>query len=202
VRRKQPPKSGTHGFIAIKPLGKVNEDVLRVVADTIQGVLRLPVDILEHELIPDEAFMEARNQYNAMAILRHLNANYSDHYLKLLGITRKDLGNPILTHVFGEAYLGGSAAVISYFRMYTGPDGNPVSREVFLDRITKVALHEIGHTFNVPHCHTGRCVMRASNGIADLDDKLNYFCNYCELFLFESVERTLKSMEMEKHKKS
>jgi archaemetzincin len=193
VKKKTSKKKS--GLITIIPLGKVNEDVLRVVADTVQGVLRVPVDTDEAILIPPETFMEGRNQFNAMMLLKFLKNDHAKKNGKTLGITGKDLGNPILTHVFGEAYMGGEAAVISYYRLYKGPGDSPVSREQFLQRITKVALHEIGHMFNVPHCHTGRCVMRASNNLADLDDKMNYLCNYCELFLFESIEKTIKAAE-------
>jgi archaemetzincin len=180
-------ESPRHGLIAIIPLGRVGEDVLRVVADSLQGILRLPVDLFDAEPLPPEAFMEARKQYNAMAIIKSLSNSHAESALKVLGVTTKDLCNPIITHVFGEAYMGGRSAVLSSFRLHQGPHGEYVSRENFLERVAKVALHEIGHTFNLPHCHTGRCVMRASNTLAELDDKLNYLCNYCELFLSEAV---------------
>ncbi|MEW6347718.1 MAG: archaemetzincin family Zn-dependent metalloprotease [Thermodesulfobacteriota bacterium] len=187
MKKKKTDTSRPRGLIAVIPLGKVGEDVLRVVSDSLQGILRVPVDLLDAAPLPAEAFMDNRHQYNAMAIIRHLSENHSRHSLKVLGVTNQDLGNPILTHVFGEAYMGGRAAVMSCSRLYRGPADEPVSREQFLDRVVKVALHEIGHTFNVPHCHFGRCVMRASNSIAELDDKLNYLCDYCELFLFEAI---------------
>ena len=34
--------------------------------------------------------------------------------------------------------------------------------------------------------------MRASNSLKELDEKLNYLCNYCELFLFEAVAEAMK----------
>jgi archaemetzincin len=179
------------GLIAVVPLGKVEEDVLRVVADSLQGILRLPVDVWGVMPIPEDAFIRARNQYNAMAIIRYLAENHSERSLKVIGIMTKDICNPIITYVFGEAYMGGRAAVMSSARLSVTPTGEPVSRERFLDRVVKVAIHEIGHTFNIPHCHTGRCVMRASNNLIELDDKLNYLCNYCELFLADALKHAL-----------
>lgn len=173
------------------PLGVVGQDILRIVADSLQGILRIPVDVLEPEPLPQHTFMEARHQYNAMAIIRFLSENHSNKSLKTLGITGKDLCNPILTYVFGEAYMNGPSAIMSYHRLHQGQAEDPVSREHFLDRVVKVALHEIGHTFNLSHCHTGRCVMRASNNLKELDEKLNYLCDYCELFLFESLKKSL-----------
>lgn len=192
---KQPGNStsgATEGLIAVIPLGGVGRDVLRVVADSVQGLLRLPVDLLEGMDLPKGAFLPSRNQYNAMALIKYLNENHSHGGLKVLGVTERDITNPILTYVFGEAYMNGPTAVLSCCRLRLGPKGDPVPREQFLDRVVKVAIHEIGHTFNIPHCHTDRCVMRASNNIPELDDKLNYLCGYCELFLAESLTNALK----------
>ncbi|MEJ2716109.1 MAG: archaemetzincin family Zn-dependent metalloprotease [Deltaproteobacteria bacterium] len=185
------------GLIAVIPMGKPESDVLHVVADSLQGILRLPVDVREPIPMPEETFLASRNQYNAMAIIKYLDVNYADSALKILGVTAKDIANPILTHVFGEAYMDGRTAVMSSFRLGRNPGGKPVSREQFLDRVVKVAIHEIGHTFNIPHCQQGRCVMRASNSLIELDDKLNYLCSYCELFLSEALTAALKKPDRE-----
>lgn len=186
-------EAGTKGVISVLPLGRVDTDVLHVVADGLQAILRVPVDLRAAIPIPQETFMEARQQYNAMAIIKRLDTKLVGNSLKVLGITSKDICNPILTYVFGEAYMDGRAAVMSCFRLFMSTIGKPIPRELFLDRVVKVALHEIGHTFNLPHCHTDRCVMRASNNLAELDEKLNYLCSYCEVFLMESLGRTLKA---------
>jgi archaemetzincin len=191
-KKKSQPEPQRTGIIAVLPLGNVGEDILRVVADSLQGTLRLPVDLLEAIPVPVDAFMESRNQYNAMAIIRFMKENHT-RSMKTIGITKRDLCNPILTYVFGEAYMDGASAVMSYNRLHHGSGGDPVSREQFLDRVVKVALHEIGHTFGLSHCHTGRCVMRASNNLKEVDEKLNYLCDYCELFLHEAAERALAS---------
>ena len=142
----------TKTMIAVIPLGEVaeiEEDVVRIVADGLQGLLRLRVDVLPCTPIPEESFLRARGQYNAMALLKHLAEQHLDNYLKILGLASRDITTPILTYVFGEAYMGGSAAVMSSFRLRTDPSGNLISREDFLERVVKVAIHEIGHTFNV-----------------------------------------------------
>jgi archaemetzincin len=185
------------GLIAVIPLGRVPQDVMQVVASGLQGVLRLPVDVLDGAPLPSESYMEDRNQFNALTIMKRLIDMRPPGALKILGVTGKDLGNPILTYVFGEAYMGGVAAVLSFFRLHRGRDSEFAPREVFLDRVGKVALHEIGHTFGLPHCHQGRCVMRASNKLDELDDKFNYLCDYCRLFLLDAVNAALKSKERE-----
>ena len=184
-----PAKSG---LIAVVPLGRVQEDVSLIVGDSLQGLLRLPVDVLDAVDLPEESFIPTRNQYNAMALMKYLDSHYADKCLKVLGVTSMDITNPILTYVFGEAYMDGRAAVMSTRRLGLDPKGDPIPREQFLERVFKVAIHEIGHTFNIPHCHTDRCVMKASNNLKELDDKLNYLCSYCELFLAESLTKALR----------
>jgi archaemetzincin len=193
--KKHPSEPAEGGTICIVPLGRIGEDLVRVIGDSVQGILRLPVDTSDPVPLPREAFLESRGQYNSMTIIKYLAEHHSRGYLKVLGVTARDLCTPILTYVFGEAYLNGQSAVMSCFRLYTGPGNEPVSKEHFLDRAVKVALHEIGHTFNLPHCHTDRCVMHASHGLRDLDEKLNYLCSYCELFLFEAVANAMSAFK-------
>ncbi|MDQ7785362.1 MAG: archaemetzincin family Zn-dependent metalloprotease, partial [Desulfomonilaceae bacterium] len=199
IRKKERtlPHTPAKGLITVIPLDRADEDVLRVVADSLQGILRLPVDLHDVVRLPEHTFMESRDQYNAMAIIKHLDKELALDSLKVLGVTGRDICNPILTYVFGEAYMGGRSAVMSCARLRIGASGLPISREDFLERAVKVAIHEIGHTFGLPHCHTDRCVMRASHNVPDLDTKLNYLCDYCELFLQESLTKLLKEIEVE-----
>lgn len=180
------------GLISVLPLGRVEQDVITVVADGIQGIFRIPVDVRDTLPVPEEAFMASRDQYNAMAIIKSLAVLHKGKSLKVLGVIRHDICNPILTYVFGEAYMGGTAAVMSYARLRVGAKGESMSREALLERAVKVAIHEIGHTFGLSHCHRDRCVMHASNTLIELDDKLNYLCAYCELFLREALVKALK----------
>lgn len=200
-KRKSPIPPTRQGVIAVVPLGKVAEDIARIVSDGLQGILMVPVDLLEAVPLPSGTFMENRQQFNAMAILQYLRENPGSSHLKTLAVTEKDLGNPIVTFVFGQALVGGPGAVISTYRLSRGPDERLVSREHFLQRVMKVALHEIGHAFNLPHCHIGRCVMRASNTLAELDEKLGYLCTYCELFFRDALRAAMQSIGKE-HPKS
>jgi archaemetzincin len=182
-------------IITIAPMGRVAEDLVKVIGDSVQGLTKLPVDTLTPSPLPDFAYMAQREQYNVMKLLKILAKDYRGESLKVLGVTSADITNPILTHVFGEAYMGGAAAAMSYARLRVGPGNEAIPRDKLLDRAVKVAVHEIGHTFNIPHCHHDRCVMRGSYNVRELDEKLNYLCNYCQMFLADSLERALKDHE-------
>ena len=192
-----PARGPREGLITVIPLGPVAHDLLRVIADSIQGLVRLPVDVHEAIPLPEEAFMPSRGQYNVMALLKFLAENHAGSSLKVIGITAMDITNPILTYVFGEAYMDGEAAVMSYARLATTPSGDPIPWNHFLDRVVKVVIHEIGHMFNLVHCHHGRCVMRSSHNLVQLDEKLNYLCDYCEIFLADALKKHLNTIQKE-----
>ncbi|HYA03016.1 MAG TPA: hypothetical protein VEI04_07860, partial [Syntrophobacteria bacterium] len=100
-----------------------------------------------------------------------------------------DLFIPVLTYVFGEAQLGGRAAVVSLHRLRGQEDGGRVPPDTLYERAAKVAVHELAHTFALVHCKQPDCVMRASHGIGDLDCTPLFFCEYCKAFLGEAYRR-------------
>lgn len=187
----------TRPLLVVRPFDRVADDVLVVVSDSLQAMYRIPVEVGDPLPLPEHAFMENRGQYNAMALIKHLNEFHADGCLRTLGIVSYDIANPILTYVFGEAYMNGVAAVMSYARLRPSSRPQDISRELLLERAVKVAIHELGHTFGIPHCHRERCVMKASNSLAELDEKLNYFCDYCNIFLADALRVCLGEVSRE-----
>jgi len=181
------------GVVGVVPIGNVNRVVLKIVAANLQGIFRLPVDILDNRKLPEKSFDEKRNQYNAVTILSHMEKHWRQPHNRLLGILSVDLFVPVLTHVFGEARLGGKVATISVLRLQKGKSGGNVRVELFYERLAKVAVHELAHTFGLVHCRNKKndCVMKASYGLSDLDTYPLYFCDYCQAIL-EDVYRRKK----------
>jgi archaemetzincin len=169
--------------IGILPFGDVPEITSKSIAGQILGQLRLPVDILPHLAPPSFALDERRLQYDAGSILKSMECAPHDAYDKLIGVVDVDLFVPILTHVFGEAKQGGCCALVSIYRLKKNPDGSPAHTSIQLERAGKVALHELGHLFNLHHCLEERCLMHFSGGMEDLDRAPLYYCRYCTVFL-------------------
>ncbi len=98
----------------------------------------------------------------------------------LLGVIDQDLYVPELNFVFGEADVLGRIAVIGLPRLrqeYYGLDPDP---ELFLQRASKEAIHELGHTFGFGHCPDRKCIMHFSNSLGDTDVKAPRFCAACK----------------------
>ncbi len=171
--------------IAIFPLGKMGNLIPVVVAANIQGVLNIPVKIEEPREIPNECYMNHRRQYDAGLILRFLR-DLEIEYPYVLGITSVDISLPIFTYVFGEAELGGRAAVMSIYRLDRDAHGGHVSESLFFERAAKVALHELGHLFSLYHCNNHSCLMQFSAKLETLDTIPLYFCERCK-FLIQRI---------------
>jgi archaemetzincin len=175
--------------IGVVPFGEVPEVALKVIAAHVLGYFNLDVDILPRLEHPAYAYSVSRNQYNAAFILKNLESMQSHDYVKVIGLLEVDLFVPILTHVFGEAKQGGKCAVVSLYRLKTNSDGSTVNESLLLERAAKVALHELGHLFDLVHCMDRRCLMHFSGGQQDLDELPLYFCRYCSKSLEDSLRR-------------
>lgn len=126
---------------------------------------------------PAFAFHETRAQYHSTQLLGALTGARPGELL--LGIAAVDLYIPILTFVFGEAALGGDAAIVSYHRLRQEFYGLPPDSDLLRERLIKEALHETGHTLGLTHCEDYECVMAPSHAIEWLDLKSSAFCEAC-----------------------
>ena len=177
-----------HGVVGVVRLGSVGEAVLNIVAANLQEILHVPVDILPTRQTPEFAYSDSRKQYHAALILKKLAESRRPHP-RILALVSVDLFIPVLTYVFGEAQMGGRAAVVSIHRLRQKEEGSRIALDTFYERAAKVALHEVAHTFDLVHCSQPECIMRFSSGPSDLDELPLFFCEYCEAFLEEAYRR-------------
>jgi archaemetzincin len=125
---------------------------------------------------PRHAYDPKRRQHASGTILRWL-VETGPRGGKVLGVTDRDLFIPILTYVFGEAQLGGAAAIVSTARL--AEDADAVGRQVLVERLAKEAVHEVGHAFGLVHCGTEGCVMSRSPAVREVDEKSSLPCAEC-----------------------
>lgn len=126
---------------------------------------------------PAFAFDPVRNQYHATALLRSLTSIHEGS--RLLAVAGVDLYVPIFTFVFGEAQLAGHCAVVSLCRLHQEFYGLPPDGKLTAERLLKEALHELGHTYGLRHCHDWSCPMASSTAIDRMDLKNRSYCQHC-----------------------
>jgi archaemetzincin len=161
----------------------LEESTLRSVAHTVGSVFGVPV-LLENTLLNLEgAYDRLRQQTNSTALLAQVLARSEGDTGKRIAIVDVDLFIPVLTFVFGEAQLNGTAAVVSTHRLADHYYGLPRNDALTVARLEKEIVHELGHTFGLYHCHYFECVMRSSASVEGIDLKGVRPCPACSAAL-------------------
>lgn len=124
-------------------------------------------------------FDPTRRQYNGNKLLPAVDEIGGNNGGKNLGLFTVDLFIPILTFIFGQAYLGGKTGIASLFRLGNERYGLEANEGIKLERFIKVVIHELGHAFGLIHCTVSTCVMRPGTYVEDLDQKGRSFCPDC-----------------------
>ncbi len=176
--------------VVISPIGDIGTNILEAAADEIRRVYGFRTDIAPLLDQVEFAYDEDRNQYYSTPILERLAALAPEHVLKVLGFTRADLFIPILTHVYGEAQLGGRACIVSTHRLNEGFPN--IFNDTYKQRVAKEGIHELGHTLGLRHCRERNCIMHYARTVEDVDRKSDQLCRYCRVLLNDELKRLQK----------
>ena len=178
-----------HGHrIVVAPIGSIQPSWLDAIEDAVTRIFDFSISVQPMLEDISFAFDPERGQYNSTTILNRLAVLLPETAVRILAITDVDLFIPILTYVYGEAQLGGVAAILSVHRLTQDPL-RPDSDRIVLTRIAKEAIHEIGHTFHLKHCPDHTCIMHYCRGIRDVDNKNDQLCRYCRIFLSDALKQ-------------
>lgn len=183
--------------IGIQPLGSVDTVELVQVQTSIQTIFNADVHILEKKDLPKSAFINVKTpRYRGDSLLFYVMRNKPDSINFIIGLTAQDISvtkynidgsikAPVSKYedwgVFGLANLGGTTSIISSFRL----KGN---KTLHLERLSKISIHELGHSFGLPHCANDSCIMQdAAESIQTIDRVEINFCGKCSLKLANKV---------------
>jgi archaemetzincin len=165
--------------ITLISFGYLEKDFLEKTAEAVNREFLKPVNIREGHIDLSEFYDPARRQYNGNTLLKQVDSISNPDSLKTLGLFSVDLFIPILTFIFGQAFLGGRTGIASLYRLSNERYGMAPDNLLLLDRFQKEVIHELGHTFGLIHCHQPTCVMRSGTYVEDIDQKEQHFCIYC-----------------------
>jgi archaemetzincin len=149
------------------------------VAAALRAFYPIDVQLLPCQELPRQAYYPPRKRFRAERLLTYLNQRMPKGGWRILGLTDADISTTkdayIDWGVMGLGELPGTATVISSFRCRR----KAISPGHALERLAKVAVHEIGHTLGLPHCPTRSCLMEDAMGKVATTDRERDFCPRC-----------------------
>ncbi|MFC0875719.1 archaemetzincin family Zn-dependent metalloprotease [Saccharicrinis sp. FJH2] len=165
--------------ITLITCGNFDMKYIDKVANTVKMVFHREVTIRNGNVELIEYYNPSRRQYNGDLLLKKVDSLRNPGENKIMGLFQVDLFIPILTYIFGQAYLNGSTGISSNYRLYNERYGLKPDNELMLTRFQKEVVHELGHEFGLIHCFTPDCVMQSSTYVEDIDQKSIRFCRSC-----------------------
>lgn len=164
--------------IAIQPFNGTSVDDIKAVESGISDYYNVNIEILPEKPLPTSAYYAPRNRHRAEALLEYLQG-VSTH-TRIVGLAAGDIstskGMVRDWGIFGLGTIGGRTCVLSGFRLQR----EKVGRERYLERLRRVANHELGHTFGLRHCTTSGCLMQDMGGkVATVDASDGRLCERC-----------------------
>lgn len=170
-------------YIKLISFGQFDADFIKKIAEAVSREFPYPVLTREGHLDLSGYFDPTRRQYDGNLLLQMVDTSFALHSLKTFGLFNVDLFIPILTYIFGQAYLGGRTGIASVYRLSNERYGLKDTPQSLLERSVKEVNHELGHTFGLIHCHIPGCVMASSTYVEDIDQKDTGFCHQCQSHL-------------------
>ena len=146
----------------------------------------LDVRVLPAAKMPAAAWTSPRRRWRADVLLDWLQpralAVQHPGRVRILAVTAADIsttkGSVADWGVLGLATLDGHAGVISTFRA-----GRGVRRATMRERLAKTAVHEVGHSFGLPHCPSPGCLLQDALGKVATTDGEDDLCPRCRAAL-------------------
>lgn len=121
--------------------------------------------------LPEQAYHQDKKRYAGQIMLdylRHFGGG------RILGVMDQIIYSYVIQNIKGMADFAGRAAVISMHQLLPTKDSG-----LLRNRLCKLAVHELGHTYGLEHCDNCHCVMHDGKNMAVWDLARSTFCDGC-----------------------
>ena len=159
-------------------LALVLEEYIEFVSTELKKVYS-SVEIKAPISLPKSAWIQSRARYRADSLIEFLSKQTIDGYLTI-GLTTKDISTTKGEYpdwgLMGLGFCPGKSCIASSFRL---------KGQNKLEKLFKVAIHELGHTQGLQHCPVETCFMRDAEGKDNLNEEKE-FCESCKKLLIKA----------------
>jgi len=155
-------------------LGYKDEVKVNNIQHEIESFYNINIDIKRADM-PNMAYYKLNNRYRADKILNWLSKTYPGD--TMIALTSYDIsttyGKIYDWGIFGLGSLVNNTSVTSVYRF---------KNKNIEDRLYKIILHEIGHSYGLPHCSSDDgCFMKSGDHtIKYIDNEEKKLCNKCK----------------------
>jgi len=168
----------TKTTIAIQPFESIDTTLLNTIANKLEEKYNIETIILGNIELPETCYYKPRNRYRADKLLAYLKTIKPKEAKYILGITNKDISTTVHQQkdfgIFGLGYCPGKSCIVSTHRI------KHQDNSVFISRLLKISLHEVGHNFGLKHCPNKNCLMTdAEKSIKTIDNAKLNICSDC-----------------------
>jgi archaemetzincin len=180
TQRGSPPAP----LVVVRSLGPVDAATLRLACRAllreypVRCAIRATRGVFEYA----PAWDAKRRQLDARATLEQIFRARARDAVVELNITPLDMFERDKPYIFGLASLTDRVALISLARIRQ-------PRDRLEARLTKLVLHEVGHTLGLPHHSDAGCVMRQDPTVTSLDRAPLSPCAACHAALVRQAEQ-------------
>jgi len=150
--------------------------ILEITAEYLEQFYGLPTRIAP--TLPIDHVPARARRFNQLLDTEQIQTGYlmdllkralPDDALAQIGLTASDLyPDEKMNFVFGQSTLRDRVGVWSLHRLGE-PDQSEAAFRTVLARTLKIASHETGHMFSIPHCTKYECIMNGALSLGEVD---------------------------------